>query len=152
MRYVRIFAFGLTCCLIAGCMGGNGDERPTAPVQVTVTYKGAPVEGAVVQFITVEDPHPAAGTTDASGNCSLTTYRTNDGAIIGSNMVTITKHAIDKTNIKPLKPEDQDLVGVTPIPTLKSLIPEKYSAPGSSGLKEEVKKGKNTFTFDLKDK
>ena len=150
MTYKRLVFLGLFCGVIAGCHGGNGDERPTAPVEVSVTYNGSPVEGAVVQFISVERPQPANGNTDKAGKCSLTTYRSNDGAIIGSNFVTITKHSIDKTNIKPVRPEDQDLIGITPIPTLKSLVPNKYSAPGSSGLKEEVKKGKNSFTFDLK--
>ena len=151
MIFLRVIVVGSFCCLIAGC-SGNGDERPTAPVQVIVNYKGAPVEDAIVQFISVNDPKPAVGTTDKSGKCSLTTYRANDGAVIGSNMVTITKNAIDKTNVRPVKPEDQDLVGVMPVPTLKNLIPYKYSAPGTSGLKEEVKKGKNEYKFDLVDK
>ncbi len=50
------------------------------------------------------------------------------------------RHAVPK-RVKPVREEDKDLVGVTPLPTLKSLIPEKYSAPGSSGLTEVVKKG-----------
>jgi len=152
MTYRQMFAIGSIFVFVIGCGGGDGNERPTAPVEVTVTYKGKPVDGAIIQFITAQDPYPATGTTDNAGKCSLTTYRQNDGAIIGENLVTITKHEIDKTNIKPVKPEDQDLIGVSPIPTLKSLIPEKYSAPGSSGLKEDVKKGKNTFSFELKDK
>ena len=151
MTHSQLIILGLFCGLIAGCSGGNGNGRPTAPVEVTVTYKGNPVEDAVVQFITVDQPQPAIGNTDKSGKCSLTTYRSNDGAIIGSNFVTITKHLIDKTNVKPVRPEDQDLIGVTPIPILKNLVPNKYSAPGSSGLKEEVKKGKNSFTFNLTD-
>ena len=90
-------------------------------------------------------------TTDTSGNCSLTTYKSGDGAILGSNVITITKSEIDRKNIKAGRPEDADLVGVTPTPNLKSLIPNKYSAPGSSGLKEDVKKGSNAFTYELKD-
>jgi len=61
------------------------------------------------------------------------------------------KNDIDKTNIRPVRPEDADLVGVTPAPILKSLIPKKYSDPDKSGLLEEVKKGQNTFAFELKD-
>ncbi len=150
MVATRFFVLGTVCICLAGCSSDNGD-RPTAPVKVTVSYKGKPVENAIVQFITVESPQPAVGTTDASGNCSLTTYKTNDGAIIGSNKVTVLKNDIDKTNIRPVRPEDADLVGVTPAPILKSLIPKKYSDPDKSGLVEEVKKGQNTFTFELKD-
>lgn len=151
MVWTRFVVLGTLCTLFVGCGGNNGGDRPTAPVKVTVTYKGNPVDGAIVQFISVENPQPAVGTTDKSGNCSLTTYKPNDGAIIGSNVITITKSEIDKKNIKAGRPEDADLVGVTPTPNLKSLIPNKYSAPGSSGLKEEVKKGSNAFAYELKD-
>ena len=151
MVWTRFVVLGSLSALLVGCGGDSGGDRPTAPVKVTVTYKGKPVDGAIVTFISVENPQPAVGTTDASGSCSITTYKTNDGAIIGSNVITITKSEIDKKNIKPGRPEDADLIGVTPTPNLKSLIPYKYSLPGSSGLKEEVKKGTNTFTFELRD-
>ncbi len=151
MVWNRVVGLGLLCTLLTGCFGGDASERAVAPAKVTVTFKGKPVSGATVQFLSVENPQPAVGMTDASGNCSLTTYKTNDGAIIGSNLVTITKVEIDATKVKPVREEDKDLVGVTPPPTLKSMIPEKYSAPGSSGLKEEVKKGQNVFSYELKD-
>jgi hypothetical protein len=153
MVWNRVILAGLMGGLLSTLVGcsGNGDERPTAPVKVTVSYKGKPVDGALVQFISEENPQPAVGTTDSTGSCALTTYKSNDGAIIGSNFVTITKAEIDQSKIKPVRPEDADLIGVTPIPTLKSLIPQKYAAPGSSGFKEVVKKGSNTFTFELKD-
>ena len=143
MVWMRCFVVGLLCTTLLGCSGNDG-ERPTAPVTVTVKYKGKAVEGATIQFVTMDEPQPAVGKTDASGSCSLS-------AIIGGNVVTISKVDIDKTNVKPIKPEDADLIGVSPIPTLKNLLPQKYAAPGSSGLKEEVKKGKNTFNYELKD-
>jgi hypothetical protein len=137
--------------LLAGCGGDNGNRRPTAPTTVTVTYQGKPVEGATVQFVTVDDPTPSTGITDVSGTCSLSTYEAKDGAIIGSNLIMISKTEMDSKNVRPVAPEDADMIGVIPPPILKNLIPSKYSLPGSSGLKEEVKKGQNTFTFDLKD-
>jgi len=151
MVWTRFALIGLFCTLLSGCFGGDGDERPTGQVSVTVTYKGKPVEGATVTFISMENPQPAVGLTNAQGSCSLATYRSGDGAIVGGNMITIVKNDIDKTNVKPIKPEDQDLVGVSAIPTLKNLLPAKYALPGTSGLKEEVKKGKNSFTYELKD-
>jgi hypothetical protein len=147
----KLLLLGVISSLICGCSGGDGNQRPTAPVAVTVNYKGKPVEGATVQFVTVDDPTPSVGMTDASGNCSLTTYAPNDGAIIGSSLVMITKTEVDKKNVRPVAPEDIDLVGAGPPPILKHLIPAKYAMPGSSGLKEEVKSGQNTFTFELKD-
>ena len=151
MVWTRFVVLGSLSALLLGCGGDSGGDRPTAPVKVSVSYKGKPLDGAIVTFISVENPQPAVGTTDASGSCTLTTYKTNDGAIIGSNVITISKSEIDKKNIKPPRPEDADLIGVTPTPNLKSLIPNKYSLPGSSGLKEEVQKGQNTVTFVLKD-
>ncbi len=139
------------CFLLTGCSADNGDRRPTAPVTVTVTYKGKPVEAAIVQFVSVANPQPSVGTTDASGNCSLYTYEPNDGAIIGSNSVMITKNSMDTKNAKHVNPEDADLVGVTPPPILKSLIPKKYSSPTTSGILADVVKGKNAFTYDLVD-
>lgn len=143
MVWTRSVLVALACTALVGCSGNDG-QRPTAPVKVTVKYKGNPIEGATVTFITMEEPEPAGGKTDASGTCSFK-------AIMGGNVVTIVKHDIDKTNIKPLKPEDADLIGVAPIPTLKNLLPAKYALPGSSGLKEEIKSGSNNFTYELKD-
>ena len=151
MVWIRFVVLGSLCSMLVGCGGESGGDRPTAPVKVTVKYNGKPLDGAIVTFISVDNPQPAVGTTDASGNCSITTYKTNDGAIVGINVITISKSEIDKKNIKAPRPEDADLIGVTPTPNLKSLIPNKYSLPGSSGLKEEVKKGQNTFTIELKD-
>ncbi len=138
----------LVLVFMAGC-GGDPNRKPTAPVSVTVNYKGKPVEGALVTFVIVDNP--SVGITDASGQCKLKTYEANDGAIIGSNVVTITKTSVDTKNVRTVKPEDKDLIGVVPPPILKSLIPQKYSSPATSGLKEEVKQGTNSFTYDLKD-
>jgi hypothetical protein len=138
------FAFiGLFCLLLSGCFD-NGDTRPMAAVSVTVTYKGKPVDGATITFVSSVNPEPTNGLTNAEGICSMR-------AIVGRNVITISKNEIDKNNIKPLKPEDQDLIGVSPIPTLKKLLPAKYAEPGTSGLEETVNKGANSFKYELKD-
>jgi hypothetical protein len=149
--FSKQFLCVVALCLLVGCGGNNGNQRPTAPTSVTVTYKGNPVAGATVQFVTVDDPTPSTGITDADGSCSLSTYAANDGAIIGSNLVMISKTEMDNRNVRPVPPEDADMIGIVPPPILKNLIPMKYSLPGTSGLKEEIKKGQNTFTFDLKE-
>ncbi len=96
MTWQRFTVLGIAMVMCLGCGGTPDGQRPTAPVEVTVTYKGKPVEGALVQFITADKPQPSQGTTNAEGKCSLTTYKQNDGAIIGSNLVTISKAEIDK--------------------------------------------------------
>lgn len=139
-------------CLYVGCSGTPDGQRPTAPVEVTITYKGSPVSGATVTFITAEEPKAATGITNDSGVATLTTYQANDGAIIGSNIVTVSKMEVDPEAEKPLKdPSQADVVGYTPLSPLKSLIPKKYSMPGTSGIQETVAKGKNSFKYELTD-
>src|SRR5262245_43236009 len=48
--------------------------KPTRKVTVTVTYKGAPVEKAVVTFVNQEGPPTANGRTDAQGKVVVKTY------------------------------------------------------------------------------
>ena len=148
----RLNCLFLVCfCVVVGCGPPEG-QRPTAPVEVTVTYQNKPVEGATVTFVTSVEPMAANGITDAKGIAYLSTYGVKDGAVIGSNLVTITKTEVDKgVKTKEIPPDQADVVGFTPLTPLKSLIPKKYAMPGSSGLTEEVKNGKNKFSFDLKD-
>jgi hypothetical protein len=156
---LRMLASKLPACglllflvTIAGCNGTPAGQRPTAPVEVTITYKGSPVPGATVTFITAEDPKAATGITNESGVAVLTTYEPNDGAIIGSNLVTVTKMEVDPKGEKPpVDPSQADVVGYTPLTPLKSLVPKKYSMPGTSGIQETVVKGTNKFKFDLVD-
>ncbi len=137
---------------VAGCGSTPAGQRPTAPVEVTINYKGSPVSGATVTFIAAEDPKAATGITNSSGVARLTTYQANDGAVIGSNLVTVSKMEVDPKGEKPLKdPSQADTVGYTPLSPLKSLLPKKYSMPGTSGIEETVVKGKNTFKYELSD-
>ncbi len=133
-----------------GCDGTPAGQRPTAPVEVTVTYQGNPVAGATVTFITSEDPKAATGITSSAGVAILTTYKPQDGAVIGNNLVTISKMEVDPKGEKPVAdPTQADVVGYTPLSPLRSLLPKKYSMPGTSGIQADVVKGKNTFKYDL---
>jgi hypothetical protein len=142
--------------LVVGCSGGGpANRRPTKPVKVTVSYKGAPVADAIVTFINQEgDSAPAFGKTDASGVAKMKTYVEGDGAVLGQHKVTIIKSETQSTG--PVADQSSpDYVppgpGGSPPPVVKHLIPEKYASP-TSGLTAEVKdSGKNEFTFDLKD-
>ena len=153
----------LTVSQLVGCSGSDdGNRRPTAPTSGVVKYKGQPVEGATVTFTTVQDPISAFGITDASGKFSLFTYEEGDGAVIGEHDVTITKTDGVTPKAEPPSTGNQDPLnletynpppfGYTPPPTVKHLIPEKYSIAGKSGLKATVKEeGPNEVTFDLTD-
>lgn len=140
--------------------GGNASSPisravKTYPVTGKVTYKGEPVADAVVTFRStgMGETVAAAGRTDSSGHYALTTYKAEDGAVAGNNLV-----MISKTKTEGGDPSYSDVNSPTnygkPMPkvTIKHLIPEKYSTVEKSGLTAQVKdSGTNDFPFELKD-
>jgi hypothetical protein len=148
----RALAGLLLFVLFLGCSdGGPANRRPTKPVKVTVTYKGAPLEGATVTFVNQEgDAVPAVGRTDAQGVAKLKTYVEGDGAVLGAHKVLIDKsESVGGQNADYDSPQYNPNA---PPPTIKYLIPQKYSNFANSGLTAEVKDVEaNEFKFDLKD-
>lgn len=134
----------------SGCGGsGSSSGTPTDPVSGSVKFKGAALAGATVTFIPAVPAVPPGSTdpktsvrtavakTDASGEFKLTTVVQNDGAIPGDYTITVTK-----LEDRPATPPSTDIAAPPPKQTpIKSLIPEKYGKPGTSGLKATVKKG-----------
>lgn len=151
-RVARLLGVLLVGGLI-GCGGAKDDLPARVPAQVTVTYKNAPAEGALVTFVSSKGTRPAFGTTDAQGVTRLSTYGNNDGAIPGDYQITITKVKVEGGT--PVDPKDPN--AMAPRPSAKPsvtvhLLPKKYSAPATSDLKATVReKEDNKFTFDLKD-
>lgn len=145
----------LTILSTPGC-SGRGGKRPVKSVTVTVTYKGKPVEDATVTFISSEADAPAAyGQTNAQGVAKPTTPDIGEGVILGTHKVLVSKEQIVKEK-KSADQESADYVppppGGAPVPTVKHLIPEKYSLPGESPLTAEVtSSGPADFKFDLTD-
>jgi hypothetical protein len=145
--------------LEVGCSGSKlpPNARPTAPVKVTVTYKGAPVADATVTFICQEGDVKANanGITDVEGVAKMKTYLEGDGAVIGPHKVIITKveapagsQGVDQDSPNYVSPAE----GGAPAPTVKNLIPAKYGDLEKSSLTANVeKKPLNEFTFELKD-
>ena len=124
--------------------------KPTKKVTVTVTYKGAPVEGAMVTFVNQEGPPTANGRTDAQGKARLKTYIEGDGATLGTHKVMIEKS--EAVGGQSVGTDDPKYNPNAPPATVKYLIPQKYSNIATSGLTAEVKAdGANEFEFDLKD-
>ncbi len=143
---------GLLVVSLAGCDTSSlpAGAKPTKPVSVTVTYKGAPVEGATVTFVDSGDPPtPSYGLTDAQGVAKLKTSYA-EGAVVGTHQVTITK-----TQSEGGSTADQDSPDYNPDPppsVVKSVIPMKYESKLTSGLTADVKEsGPNEFKFDLTD-
>jgi hypothetical protein len=141
---------------LLGCSGGASNRRATRPVTVTVKYKGAPVADATVTFISEDgEPSSAYGKTDAQGTAKLKTYAEGDGAVLGKQKVIVNKEQI-LNNVKVADQDSPDYAplppGGAPVPQVKHLVPEKYTAPGNSPLTAEVTaSGPNSFTFELTD-
>ena len=125
---------GLALLLIVGC--GRGTPL-TMPVKGIVTFQGSPLAEADVAF-TPKGGRPATGRTDAAGRFTLTTYKTNDGAMNGQHTVTVCKHVKKDPNATGAY---FDYAQVTP---------EKFGRPNESPLRAEVTaSGPNEFTFDI---
>ncbi len=132
--------------LAAGCGGDSSTQPKCAAVTGTVTYKGQPVEGATVSFWATKASRAATGQTDAKGTFRLTTFTPNDGAILGSHAVTVTKAA------PPAAMNASDMATGKPAATpANDLLPAKYAEATKTPLKFEVKSGTNTAPLELTD-
>ena len=159
------FFFGIACVfplVLLGCGAGGEIERPeTVAVSGSVLYKGKPVEGAQVSFMTSGAPRPASGVTDAEGKFELSTFEPKDGAIIGTHVITISKAAPGSgAAASSAAPSDDPSAMLgdytaaadSDFQDSKALLPTKYASAGTSPLQEEVKKGApNSFVFELVD-
>jgi len=145
--------------LTAGCGGDDGgkSKRPKlAKVTGKVLYNGNPVEGATVAFHAEGAPRAAQGTTDSAGRFELMMYDPGDGAVVGDNVVTISKVAgmgPAKAGQSPTEMYGEYMkkkeAGQDP---LAGTLPEKYKDPATSPQKQNVTAGgPNDFTIELKD-
>ncbi len=129
-----------------GCGGAASDRAQCAAVSGTVTYKGQLVEGATVSFWTPTASRAATGQTDAKGSFRLTTFAADDGAVLGTHAVTVTKAApAAAMNASDMATGKAD---ATPV---KDPLPAKYADAKTTTLKFEVKSGKNTAPLELTD-
>jgi hypothetical protein len=120
---------------LAGCNHGP----KMASVTGKVMYNGRPLEFGVVMF-QPSSGQPAQGEIQPDGTFNLSTYRLNDGAVLG-------KHKVRIACYESMRP------GATKGPgerTLgKPLVPEKYTLFDMSGLTADVSETNHEFTFEL---
>ncbi|WP_131282425.1 hypothetical protein [Blastopirellula marina] len=147
-----------------GCNFGSGGPE-TVPVSGKVTYRGKPVEGAIVQFKPVggEPAQPAVGKSGVDGVFQLTT-REFAGAVAGKYQITVMKYeskqpaAAEKSSAtgpsgenveeKYTPPDDN----ARPAPGPKNMLPAKYADASKSGLTADVTpRGPNEFDLELVD-
>jgi hypothetical protein len=134
-----------------GCSKGNSGGDPNGrPVTGTVTYKGSPVEGATVTFVSPNNS--AFGMTDAQGKFKLKTAN-GENVSLGDYQVTVVKKEAPPA-AAPSTPEEYvpPDPNAPPPPAPKDLLPAKYGDTKSSGLTATVKADDaNDFPLQLAD-
>jgi hypothetical protein len=106
----------------------------------------------------------AIGTTDNEGQFKLTTYEPNDGAMIGTHAVTVTKFGDDglpEVTDAPVDSKDmkkaieqsmrQSVQAAKQAEKKGSGLPLKYSQMHTTDLKKEVVDGENEIKIVLTD-
>jgi predicted small lipoprotein YifL len=150
------FVFSACLLVLAGITGCGSRNPATVPVSGVVTYQGEPVVGAQVSFMAEGAARAAFGETDSQGRFQLSTYGTNDGAVVGSHTVTVSKAPDESIGGAGMSPDDPDggyaaaMAQASQQTTPKGALPEKYGNPNQSGLTAEVTQaGPNEFPFEL---
>jgi hypothetical protein len=128
--------------MLLGTLAISGCGGSSAKVSGTVTLDGAPVEGSTDLYGTVSFFHeggggaPAVGIIGSGGQYDLSTGA-RAGLEPGNYMVGISVQKI----LPPATPG-----GLT---RPQRISPVKMAKPEESGLRADVKRGSNTFNFDL---
>lgn len=168
VNFVACPVSNLLCLLfvsqfLLGC-GGDKEGPVVAPVKGVVTANGKPIEGAIVEFAIKDFSRLSTGLTNDKGEYELTTMNTNDGAVVGENLVAIRQAPKESAGMAPamdleaMKTGKMDHKGPSKPVDLKKIhqnsnavVPPKYADRDKSGLKRTVVAGeKNVFNFELK--
>lgn len=131
-----IAGFLLVLAATAGCNRGP----KMAPVTGTVRLNGKPLEFGVITF---QPPtgQPAQGEIQRDGTFTLSTYRANDGAVVGKHKVRIACYETQRPGT--VKGPGEQSLG-------KLLIPEKYTFFDQSGFTADVSADREEpFVFEL---
>jgi hypothetical protein len=136
---VRLFAFSNVAmlCVLSGC-GQSSYEL--APVLGRVMLNGAPFPQGGVMFApvakgdTTNAGKHAVGRIQPDGSFQLTTFETNDGAIVGEHWVTIINH--DEDNMPDGVPEFARIQ----VPEKKVVVAGKDNQIDISLTREEIRK------------
>lgn len=129
--------------LLAGCR----PNRPaTLPVRGVVTLDGQPVAGAQVMLVPQNGGRPGHGVTDASGQFTIGTFETSDGALMGRHIITVICTRISGVSADADGLEGQIAPGGVEV---EYRIPKKYTSQQTSGLSVEVVRGMEPLRLDL---
>ncbi len=133
-RYCLAYFCALTVILM--CTGCGQKGPTTAPVEGRVLLNGQPLTTGNV--LTIPDAgRGAKGPIQPDGSFQLGTFKTEDGAIVGTHKVAVVAYNL------PANAGPEAASGTL-------LVPQRYTNPESSELTIEVKAGEvNTSTLEL---
>jgi len=141
-----VSCFAVILCVIVPACGESGPNMPMGRVSGKVTYQNKPLTKGTVSFVSTDSSRPNAnGTITPDGTYTLHTANFGSGAVLGDYDVMI--GGMDPIDYNTKLPGMLPLMKKSELP---QTIPKKYEDPKTSGLKETVKSGTNTFDFDLK--
>jgi hypothetical protein len=121
---------------LAGC----GADANVASVNGVVRVDGKPLTTGTVRFVPPAG-RAAAGKIQSDGTFTLGTFGDSDGALLGRHQVAVIAFEVG--------PVQRTEGGRPPPAPTKPLVPQRYMAPGTSGLTFEVKPGRNYAELDL---
>jgi hypothetical protein len=145
--------------VVLGCGSDESGLGRRYKVTGKVTYKGGPVPHGTVNFLPTKPPLPegrAATGEIKDGYYSLSTSGENDGALPGEYNVAIVAMDVDMASAASSKGEggrihEGDKAYVKAVKNAQKLIPDKYQAGETSGLKATVGTSAKEINFDLTD-
>ena len=153
-RLTLVLAF---CCL-SGLSCGSGDRIPgLVEIKGTVTYKGAPLDGATVSFapIVFEPGTRASVALTAPDGTFVLLTQGQRGILPGDYDVTVVKRTIPEGGMSSEALEAyMERHGRAPpavSEVIKDLVPRKYGDAATSGLSYTVKKGMPPIAIELND-
>jgi hypothetical protein len=140
---------------LAGCSNNSqpkGLRLPVHPVRGKITYKGKPMNGAMITFNregATKTTIMPSGLSDSEGNYTLTSYIVSDGAPSGKYNVTVYWPESRKTLASPNTEEE-----MYPMPADR--LKGRYNDPSNTKLHATVTKNvqsekDNVFDFDMTD-
>jgi hypothetical protein len=142
--------------VLALTLSGCGGPR-LGKVTGRVTVDGRPVTEGVVMFFPADGP-AAVGSIRPDGSYVLTTFRNEDGAVLGKHRVSIHATRVGAGYLAAPKNIDDEIelsrkrAGTSKVLVAGAvtwLVPEKYSLPESSGLTAEVMSASNSIDFNI---
>lgn len=159
MSAFRFAQLVLFIVVMTGCGSGTDDSKAgrldTVPAEGIVTYRGEPLETAMI-ILQPSDNHgiAASAVTNAEGKFVLKSYPPDAGTVPGTYTVSIIKTDFDdpKFNTKPVDNDSPEYLKSSTDPVPVSLIPIRYNDPSTSRLSAEIPpEGTTELLFELEE-